>query len=140
MVSLFLAFLMKKVPGFKADHKLNCQFWKKSTYGCVAENPSQDFFGQRPQYSVWFEQVSQSQKSQHSRRHMPPPLRRLQHPLPPRPPPVASVAPLATPTALITTHPLAVNTPKRPYVTVERRRKICVKLSSLLRVYSATLT
>jgi hypothetical protein len=64
-----------------------------------------------------------SQPVQDAIRTMPPPPRPLQHPLPPRPPPVASMAPLATSTALITAHPLAVTTSRRPYVTVERKEK-----------------
>jgi hypothetical protein len=66
-----------------------------------------------------------TQRVQDAIRTMPPPPPCLQHPLPPRPPPVASMAPLATSTAvaLITSNPLAVTTSRRPYVTIERKEK-----------------
>jgi hypothetical protein len=64
-----------------------------------------------------------NQRVQDAIRTMPPPQHRLQHPLPPRPPPVASMATPAASTALIAAHPLAVTTSRRPYVTVERKEK-----------------
>jgi hypothetical protein len=32
------------------NEQSNCQFWKKSTYNWLVDNPSQDLFGQRSQY------------------------------------------------------------------------------------------
>ena len=40
---------MKCRRGSKTN-KSNCQFWKKSTYDWLVDNPSQDLFGQKPQY------------------------------------------------------------------------------------------
>ena len=37
------------VKGLKRTNKSNCQFWKKSTYDWLVDNPSQDLFGQKPQ-------------------------------------------------------------------------------------------
>jgi hypothetical protein len=42
---------IKSNQGSKTN-KSNCQFWKKSTYDWLVDNPSQDLFGQIPQYEL----------------------------------------------------------------------------------------
>jgi hypothetical protein len=33
-------------------NKSSCEFWKKLTFDWLVDNPSQDLFGQIPQYSI----------------------------------------------------------------------------------------
>jgi hypothetical protein len=38
------------VDGLKLTNQTNCRFWKKFTFNWLVDNPSQDAFGQRPQW------------------------------------------------------------------------------------------